>query len=208
MDADLQAAERRARTPEGADPEASLETGEGASPGREPLLAEVYEELRRLAKALLARERDGHTLQATALVHEAWLRIAREPGRQFYGPAHFFRIAARAMERVLVDSARRRKAARRGGAVAAEEWIEERIASPHPEAEILAVHEALGELERVDAEAAEVVRLRYFAGMSVPEMARALELAPRSVDRSWAFARAWLKRHLRERESREAAAEE
>jgi len=163
----------------------------------EELLPLVYEELRRLAAHKLANEKPGQTLQATALVHEAWIRIAGNEGKRFVGRKHFFKAAATAMQRFLIDNARRKQTARHGGGEAAEPLHESQIVVVVPSDQLLAVHEAMDGLEREAPLAAEIVRLRYFVGMSVPEIAVALELAPRTVDRHWAFARAWLKRAIR-----------
>ena len=161
------------------------------------LLPLVYEELRKLAVVRMANEKAGATLQPTALVHEAWLKIAGQGNEQFANRRHFFKAAATAMQQILIDHARRRQRVKHGGHLAGEELHESRIAMTVPSEELLAVNEALARLAREDPEAAEVVKLRYFVGMTVPEIAAALELAPRTVDRHWAFARAWLKREIR-----------
>lgn len=163
----------------------------------EELLPLVYEELRRLAKARLASEKPGQTLQATALVHEAWLKIAGHGRQQFANRRHFFKAAAGAMQQILIDAARRKQSVKHGANRIGEELDESRIATRAPSDEMLAVNDALAELATEDPLAAEVVQLRYFVGMTVPEIASALELAPRTVDRHWAFARAWLKRRIR-----------
>lgn len=161
----------------------------------EQLLPLIYDELRKLAAARMAHEAPGQTLQATALVHEAWLKLAgsRQPWR---GQAHFFGAAAEAMRRILIDKARRKTSQKRGSGTPLEELHESRIELRAPSAEILAVHDALDALAAEDAMAAEVVKLRYFVGMTIPEIAEALGLAPRTADRHWAFARAWLKRTI------------
>jgi len=163
----------------------------------EELLALAYDELRRLAAARLAREAPGQTLQATALVHEVWLKLAGSDRQQWRGRSHFFGAAAEAMRRILIDRARSKAAQKRRGAESLEELHESNIELPAPSDEVVAVHEALDGLAAEDAVAAEVVKLRYFVGMTVPQVAEALELAPRTVDRHWAFARAWLKRAIR-----------
>jgi DNA-directed RNA polymerase specialized sigma24 family protein len=140
------------------------------------LLPLVYEELRRLAFLKMAQEKPGQTLQATALVHEAWLRLAGSNHQQWRGRSHYFGAAAEAMRRILIDKARH-KASLKGGL-------------DHPLEEL---HESRIE----DATAAEVVKLRYFVGMTIPEIAEALEISPRSADRHWVFARAWLKGAIR-----------
>jgi RNA polymerase sigma factor (TIGR02999 family) len=161
----------------------------------EQLLPLVYDELRRLAADKLARESPGQTLQATALVHEAYLRLVDRPdAREWNGRHHFFAAAAEAMRRILVDHARRKKSLRGGGGQARAELREDAIAAPEASDEILAVDEALAGLAAADPKAAELVKLRYFAGLSVDEAAQALGMSPRSVDRLWAYARAWLQR--------------
>ena len=159
----------------------------------EQLLPLVYGELRKLAAARMAQEAPGQTLQATALVHEAWLKLAGSDRQQWRGRAHFFGAAAEAMRRILIDKARRKASQKRGGDQPPEELHESRIELRAPSAEILAVHDALDALAAEDRMAAEVVKLRYFVGMTIPEIADALGLAPRTADRHWAFARAWLK---------------
>ena len=163
----------------------------------EQLLPLVYEELRKLAAVRMANEKIGQTLQPTALVHEAWLKIAGGGGEQFANRRHFFKAAATAMQQILIDNARRKQRPKHGGDQAGEELHESRIAMSAPSEELLAVNDALAALALEDPQAAEVVQMRYFVGMTVPEIATALGLAPRTVDRHWAFARAWLKRTIR-----------
>src|SRR5258705_7951316 len=162
----------------------------------EQLLPMVYDELRKLAAARMAHEAPGQTLQATALVHEAWLKLAGSDRQQWRGRAHFFGAAAEAMRRILIDKARRKASQKRGGDQPPEELHESRIELRAPSAEILAVNDALDALAAEDRMAAEVVKLRYFVGMSIPEIADALGMAPRTADRHWAFARGWLKRTI------------
>ncbi len=161
------------------------------------LLPMVYEELRQLAAAKMAQEKPGQTLQATALVHEAWLRLAGSDQQQWRGRSHFFGAAAEAMRRVLIDQARRKASSKRGAGQSPDEWHESAVASPTPTGEMLAVHEALDALAAEDATAAEVVKLRYFVGLTIPEIADVLGISPRSADRHWLFARAWLKGAIR-----------
>jgi RNA polymerase sigma factor (TIGR02999 family) len=163
----------------------------------EDLLPLVYDELRKLAVARMADEKPGQTLQPTALVHEAWLKIAGEGGGRFANRRHFFKAAATAMQQILIDNARRKQRLKHGANQAGEALHESRIAVAVPSDELLAVNDALQELAKEDPQAAEVVRMRYFVGMTVAEIADALDLAPRTVDRHWAFARAWLKRAIR-----------
>jgi RNA polymerase sigma factor (TIGR02999 family) len=158
------------------------------------LLPLVYDELRKLAEARLAEEKPGQTLQATALVHEAYLRlVGREQPRGWDGRGHFFAAAAEAMRRILVDHVRHKKSLKGGGGRARVELREDAAASERSD-EILAVDEALAGLAATDPQAAELVKLRYFAGLSIDEAARALNISPRSADRLWAYARAWLRR--------------
>lgn len=170
---------------------------QGDSGSAERLLPLVYDELRRLAADKLARESPGQTLQATALVHEAYLRLVRpDAGREFNGSTHFFAAAAEAMRRILVDHARHKKSAKRGGGRPRAEFRDDAVASPEGSEEVLAVDEALAGLAAADAQAAELVKLRYFAGLSIDESAQALNISPRSADRLWAYARAWLQRAI------------
>jgi len=159
------------------------------------LLPLVYDELRRLAADKLAREDPGQTLQPTALVHEAYLRLVdADKGREWNGRTHFFAAAAEAMRRILVDHARYKKSQKRGGGRARAEFREDALAAPEGADEVLAVDEALAGLAAADPPAAELVKLRYFAGLSIDEAARALDISPRSADRLWTYARAWLQR--------------
>ena len=175
-----------------------LDAIDGGDPkAADQLLPLVYEELRRLAASKIAREKPGQTLQATALVHEAWIRLAGANHQQWRGRSHFFGAAAEAMRRILIDKARRRASLKRGLDQPLEELHESRIEMAAPSDEILAVHEALDALSAEDATAAEVVKLRYFVGMTIPEIAEALEISPRIADRHWVFARAWLKGAIR-----------
>src|SRR6059036_2572296 len=170
--------------------------GQGDPKAADQLLPLVYTELRKLAAAKMAHEAPGQTLQATALVHEAWLKLAGSDRQQWRGRAHFFGAAAEAMRRILIDKARRKASQKRGGNQASEELHESRIELQAPSGEILAVHDALDALAAEDRMAAEVVKLRYFVGLTIPEIAEALGIAARTADRHWAFARAWLKQAI------------
>lgn len=161
----------------------------------------IYSELRRLAAGKMAREAAGHTLQATALVHEAWLRLAG-PEQSWQNRAHFFSSAGEAMRRILVDHARKKHAQKRGGGVAPEELDEATFALVAPADELLAVNDALDLLAKEDAAAAELVKLRYFIGMKMDDAAETLGMPVRSAERLWAYARAWLKRAIREQEEK------
>jgi RNA polymerase sigma factor (TIGR02999 family) len=171
--------------------------GAGEERAAEGLLPLVYAELRRLAAARMARESPGQTLQPTALVHEAWLRLKLNEGQQWQSRGHFFAAAAEAMRRILVERARRRKVLAHGGFAQRTELTDSALQSPGADDELLAVHEALDGLAVQDPRAAEVVKLRYFVGLSMPEAAEALDLPLRSAERIWTFARAWLRDALR-----------
>lgn len=160
------------------------------------LLRLVYDELRKLAAAQLAREKPGHTLQATALVHEAYIRLVDTDGSQHWdGRGHFFAAAAEAMRRILVDHARQRRSLRRGGAAKRRPLEGLGASAPDPE-ELLAVDEALQRLQEIDPPKAELVKLRYFAGLTIPEAAQALGISVATANRYWAYARAWLHEEL------------
>lgn len=159
----------------------------------EEMIAELYAELRALAAARLARLPAGHTLQGTALVHEAYLRVSAPGGEaKWQNRAHFFASAAEAMRRVLVDHARKKNALRRGGALQFEPLADLQIASPHPDDRILEVHEALDELERENPKAANVVKLRFFAGLGHDEIAALLEISEKTARRLWDQAKVYL----------------
>ncbi|MBL9136057.1 MAG: RNA polymerase subunit sigma [Verrucomicrobiales bacterium] len=166
-------------------------------PDAQELLPVVYDELRRIAALRLAHEAPGHTLQATALVHEAWLRLGGDQQTQWKNRAHFFSAAGEAMRRILVDHARRKHSQKRGGAVPPEVLDEDRILLAAPPDELLAVHEALDRLAAEDADAASLVKLRYFVGMTMDEAAHALGMSKRSAEGLWTFARVWLRREIR-----------
>ena len=155
------------------------------------LLPLVYDELRRLAAARLAHEPPGHTLDPTALVHEAYLRVA-DADPHFDNRGHFFSAAAEAMRRILVDAARRKKAAKHGGGLARHDAAELPIAAPEPAEDLVALDEALDALAGLDPPKAELVKLRYFAGLTIEEAAEALGISPATAKRAWAFSRAWL----------------
>ncbi len=159
----------------------------------ERLLPIVYDELRAIATSRLRGEREGHTLQATALVHEAYLRLVGAEAPAWRSRAHFFHAAAEAMRRILIDHARRRMRVKRGGDNVPVELDDAHVADWPDPVELLAVDEAIRRLEEQDDRAADVVRLRYFAGLSVEETASALALSERTVMREWAYAKAWLR---------------
>ena len=164
----------------------------------EELLPLVYEELRRLAAQKMANEAAGHTLQPTALVHEAWLRLGGSDAPSFQNRAHFFGAAAEAMRRILIERARRRIAAKRGAGAAVVDLDEVEIPSPlADDDQLLAVNEALEKFSALDPRKAELVKLRYFIGMSFHEAATALGIAVPTAKQWWAYARAWLTVELR-----------
>ena len=171
---------------------------QGDPQAAEKLLPLVYEELRRLATHKMASEPAGHTLQPTALVHEAWLRLAGDDGQaQFANRAHFFAAAAEAMRRILVERARRKLSLKRGSGAEHEDLHEDMLVLTAPPDELLAVHEALDKLATQDPTAAEIVKLRYFVGMTMEQTAAALGLTLRAAERLWTYARSWLKQELR-----------
>ena len=172
----------------------AVERGDAQAAGE--LLPLVYDELRRIAASKLRREAPGHTLQPTALVHEAWLRLVGDGDPVFEGRPHFFGAAAEAMRRILIDAARRKHSLKRGGPHEAEMAGEFEIAQTMPSEEMLAVHEALDLLAAEDAAAADLVKLRYFVGMTMEEAAAALDLPLRSTERLWTYARAWLRQKI------------
>jgi RNA polymerase sigma factor (TIGR02999 family) len=169
---------------------------EGKQGAEEAVLA-LYNELRALAREKMSREPSGHTLQPTALVHEVWLRLILPSRSKWQNRAHFFAAASEAMRRILVDHARRKQRLKRGGGMQHEEIGENTIVLSVPPQEILAVDEAVEELEKQDAQVAELVKLRYFVGMTMVEAASAMGLAPRTAERLWTFGRAWLRNHVR-----------
>lgn len=174
-----------------------LQTIDEGSADPQELLPVVYEELRKIASHKMAGESDGHTLQATALVHEAWVRLAGpENDATWQNRAHFFGAAAEAMRRILVDHARKKKSQKRGGGAVHEELDEAVIALEVPADELLAVHEALDQLAEDDPRAAELVKLRYFVGLTMDEAAAALGMKKRSAEALWTFARVQLRRTM------------
>jgi RNA polymerase sigma factor (TIGR02999 family) len=166
--------------------------GDGESLSHERLVPVLYNELRLMARAALRRERPDHSLQATDLVHEVYLRLTGGMPVKWRGRRHFFHAAAEAMRRILIEHARRRGRAKRGGRGVRVELSSVNLADEHDLEQILALDDAFRRLEEVDRQAADVVRLRFFAGLSVAETAHALDLSERTVKREWAFARAWM----------------
>ena len=167
------------------------EQGDASAAGE--LLPLVYGELRRLAAYKMAGEAPGHTLQPTALVHEAWLKISGSDGHVWNGRQHFFAAAAEAMRRILVDRARRRLAAKRGAGKVCLDADEFDLPAPAPDEQLLAVNEALAKFAVLDPRKGELVKLRYFVGMTFEEAAEALGIAVPTAKQWWAYARAWLR---------------
>jgi RNA polymerase sigma factor (TIGR02999 family) len=164
----------------------------GDAKAADQLLPLVYEELRKLAAAKMAHEAAGHTLQPTALVHEAWLRLIGDAQPNFENRAHFFSAAAEAMRRILVERARRKNRVRHGGMLKRVDFTDLDVAIAEDDDAVLAVSEALDRLMKLDPVAAELIKLRFFAGLPNVEAARILGLAERTAKRTWAYARAWL----------------
>ena len=171
---------------------------QGGPKATDELLPLVYEELRKLAAARMAHEAGVQTLQATALVHEAWLRLVREGDRTWQNRSQFFAAAAEAMRRILVDRARRKHALKRGGTTQRIDLDRVDIALEADVETLLRVNEALEKLALQDAQAARLVRLRYFAGLDYVEAAEVLGISERTAKRCWSFARAWLYRELKQ----------
>jgi RNA polymerase sigma factor (TIGR02999 family) len=167
---------------------AALENGDAQA--AEQFFPLVYDELRRLAAAQLAREKPGQTLDATALVHEAYLRLVGD--QHFENRRHFFAAAATAMRRILVENARRKRRGKHGGRLVRRDVDSIDVAAPEESGDLLALDEALQKLTEADAAAAELVNLRFFAGLTIPQAAGMMNLSPRTADRLWAYARAFL----------------
>ena len=165
---------------------------EGRAQSAAELLAVVYEELRRMAAHRMAAESPGHTLQPTALVHEAWLSLVATPAQSWQNRAHFFGAAAEAMRRILIASARRKLTQRRGARASHLDVDEIEIASPEPADHLLALDDALERFAALEPKQAELVKLRYFVGLKIEEAAEVLGISEATAKRWWAFARAWL----------------
>ncbi len=171
---------------------------EGDAGAAEQLLPLVYDELRKLAAQKMAQEKPGQTLQATALVHEAYIRLVDvEKAQHWDSRGHFFAAAAEAMRRILVDQARRKGSERQGGGLKRHPLEHVQIAAPEPSLDVVAIHEALARFEQIDKLKADLVKLRYFVGLTIPQAAEALGVSSASADRYWAYARAWLHAELK-----------
>jgi RNA polymerase sigma-70 factor (ECF subfamily) len=171
-----------------------LESGDPAA--AEDLVPLVYTELRGLAAAFLRREGRGHTLQPTAMVHEAFMRLVDQTRVEWKGRAHFIAVAAQAMRRILVDHARAKKAAKRGGDRMRVTLQSDLAISPERDEDVLALNEALEKLQTVDERQARIVELRFFGGLTVREVAEVLDVSTRTVENDWTMVRAWLRREL------------
>ncbi|MEO5567130.1 MAG: sigma-70 family RNA polymerase sigma factor [Gemmatimonadaceae bacterium] len=170
---------------------------EGDKAAGEQLLPIVYAELHRRAAAAMRREDDGHTLQATALVHEAYMKLVDQKHAQWQNRSQFYGVAAQLMRRILIDHAREHLAAKRGGGARPVTLSGVDLPADSDEAvDVLSLHEALERLTALDARQGRIVELRYFGGLSIEEAAEALDISPATVKREWATARAWLKREL------------
>ncbi len=164
----------------------------------EELLPLVYEELRKLATHRMSNEASGHTLQPTALVHEAWLRLTGDPSARFEGRRHFFAAAAEAMRRILIDRARQKLSLKRGARAERVNLDDVQVAVAVDDQTLLLVNEALEKLTKEDPDSAEFIKLRFFAGLTNDEAAQALGIPERTARRHWSFARAWLHREIRQ----------
>ena len=175
---------------------ALLALRDGDAAAAERLLPLVYDRLRGLANRFLGAERAGHTLQPTALVHEAFLKLVEQERVDWAGRTHFFAVGAKAMRRILVDHARGRRRDKRGGGAVRVELREGAALSPERDEDVLALDEALARLEARDARQARIVELRFFGGLNVEEVAEALGVSKRTVEADWTMLRAWLRREL------------
>lgn len=174
-----------------------VEQGDPQAPGE--LLPLVYDELRKLAAAKMAHESPGQTLQATALVHEAWLRLTGASDQHWNSRGHFFGAAAEAMRRILVERARKKARVRHGGGLEKVDWEHVTLATEDSDDAVLAIHEALETLAATSPQKAEIVKLRYFAGLEHEEIAESLSISEPTVRRHWAYARSWLYAELKKK---------
>jgi RNA polymerase sigma factor (TIGR02999 family) len=168
----------------------------GDRSGIDELAPLVYQELRSIARRLLARERPGHTLQPTELVHEAYIKLAQQDRVDWKGRSHFFAVGAHHMRRILVDHARTKLSAKRGRAPYRVELTEDMMLTPSREEDVLAIDEAIEKLRELDRRQAQMVELRFFGGLTVKEVAEVLGVSKRTVEADWAMVRAWLRREL------------
>lgn len=174
----------------------AIEHGDAQAP--EQLLPLIYEELRKLASQRLAKEAPGQTLQATALVHDAFLRLVDvDRQQQWNSRGHFFGAAAEAMRRILVENARRKRSVKHGGGLLRQDLEQAEVVAAESKHDLLALNDALDRLDELDAQAATLVKLRYFTGLTMAEAAEVLQMSGRSAERSWAWSRAWLFEQIR-----------
>jgi RNA polymerase sigma factor (TIGR02999 family) len=176
-------------------------TQQGEPEAASQLLTMVYDELRKLAAQRLSREASGQTLQATALVHEAWIRLGGDDQPAWQNRAHFFAAAGEAMRRILIDNARRRHTLRRGAGAQKVDLDSLELVAEATDERLLAVHEALDGLAQHDPAKAELVKLRFFVGLSIDEVAKSLGLSTPTAKRHWAYARAWLYREIKRQQA-------
>lgn len=176
--------------------------GQGNEEAREALIPVVYDELRRLARRHLWRERPDHTLQSAALVNEAYLRLVRQEAPQWQNRAHFFGVAAQLMRHILVDHARNRRAAKRGAGAPLLALDPGIAPAQKPEVDLVALDDALSKLAALDAQQARLIELRFFGGLSIEETSVLLGVSPATIKREWATARAWLRREMKNEEGR------
>jgi RNA polymerase sigma factor (TIGR02999 family) len=174
-----------------------VDWGNGDQEALNRLMPLVYDELRRLASRYLRHERPGHTLQTTALVHEAYLKLVDQKNNDFQNRVQFFAVAAQVMRHILVDFARSRRAFKRGGDYCRLSLDEAALSSEEKDADLLSLNEALNSLAEIDPQQSRVVELRVFGGLTVEETAEALGVSPRTVKREWSMAKAWLHRQIR-----------
>jgi len=177
------------------------QSSDGADQAADPLLAQVYEELRRLAAAQFARDAAGHTLQPTALVHEAWLRLSKVPEQAWQNRAHFFRAAAQAMRRIMLDRARQKATAKRAGGWQRLNVADLDLAAASPDERLLLIEDSLRRLEKEDPESAEVVMLKFFTGLTNKDVAQTLGVSEATIERRWAVAKVQLFDMIRAEES-------
>jgi RNA polymerase sigma factor (TIGR02999 family) len=173
-----------------------VELRRGNREAEDKLLPLVYSELRRMASAYMRRERGNHTLQATALVNEAWLRLANQPGTNWQDRIHFFAVASRVMRQILVDHARKKRAEKRGG-IRQQITLEDRLMGEKRNmTDVLALNQAIDRLAEMDSRAARIVELHFFGGLAFEEMELILQVGVRTIKRDWSMARAWLHAEL------------
>ena len=170
--------------------------GNGDKQALDALLPVVYEELRKQAAGYLRRERPGHTLQTTALIHEAYMKLVDQKNVHWQNRAHFFGIAAQLMRRILVDHARTKKRAKRGGSNIRVSFNDANVLGPSQNLDIVALDEALARLSEIDEQQSRIVELRFFSGLTVEETAEVLAISPATVKRDWSMAKAWLHREI------------